>query len=72
MTKKCPECAKFLSEVCDGWICSSCGYEDRFIPEAISIPKVDQEIHDNYWFGTEPMTEEAKEYCDYWHEEAEQ
>ena len=67
--KKCPYCEKFLQEVWDGWICS-CGYEDRIVPEPVSQQTIiDQEVHNNFWLGTEPETEEAKEYCDYWYGE---
>ena len=27
----------------------------------------DQQISDNYWYGTECDDDEAQEYCDYWH-----
>ena len=69
--KKCPICAKFLSEVWDGWVCV-CEYEDRMEPDVESPTHiVNREIHDNFWYGEEPTTEAAQEYCEFWHGGAE-
>ena len=69
MAEKCPECGKFLTETWWGYICK-CGYEETVIEEPQEPNReqiVNQEIHDHFWFGNEPTTEEAKEYTDFWH-----
>lgn len=64
---RCPYCGKYLKEVWDGWICV-CGYEDRIDhTEPSQTQLVNEEIHNHYWYDEEPTTDEAKEYCDYWH-----
>jgi len=66
---RCPECGKYMTEASYSWYCV-CGYEEVVIepPQEKSHQTiVNEEIHDNFWYGAEPTTEEAQEYCDYWH-----
>jgi len=68
---KCPHCSKFMKETEIGFSCV-CGHNESLIEFGHSLKPqsktVAQEIHDNYWYGTVPETEEAKAYCDYWHD----
>lgn len=66
---KCTKCGKHMVEAIWGYHCI-CGHEEVLVEEQRSPTHeetVNQEIHDNFWYGNEPTTEEAKEYCDFWH-----